>query len=239
MAGGELEADPGVAALALRDLVGGLGLVGRLGGVGLVGGLGGLGLVGRLGGVGLLLLGRAGCLVVPWAREHRSSDREGQQRDGDRMDGAIVKTAVQPGLTIPQPIGGGGLASTAGDYGRFVRMLLNGGELDGVRILSRKTIEYMASDHLGDIRTASAQRGAAYLPGPGSSFGLGFGVRIREGEATTPGSVGEFTWGGLYGTTFWVDPKENMAVVWMAQQVGRRTYYRSLVRDLVYGALVQ
>jgi CubicO group peptidase (beta-lactamase class C family) len=135
--------------------------------------------------------------------------------------------------------GGGGMVSTAPDYMRFAQMLLNGGELDGVRILSRKTVEYMTSDQLGDVRLVSAQRGAVYLPGPGSSFGLGFGVRIRTGEAVTIGSAGEFTWGGLYGTNFWVDPKENVVVVWMAQQVGGRTYYRTLIRDLTYGAMVQ
>ncbi|MFL6648891.1 MAG: serine hydrolase domain-containing protein [Sulfurifustaceae bacterium] len=135
--------------------------------------------------------------------------------------------------------GGGGLVSTASDYARFAQMLLNGGELDGVRILSRKTVEFMTSDHLGDMRGPSLARGAAFLPGPGYSFGLGFGVRVKEGEAVTPGSVGDYGWGGIYGTYFWVDPKENLVVVWMSQQIGHRVHYRQLLRDMVYGALVQ
>ena len=135
--------------------------------------------------------------------------------------------------------GGGGGVSTAPDYLRFAQMLVNGGELDRVRILSRKTVEYMASDHLGAVRATSAQRGAAYLPGPGYSFGLGFAVRVASGEAGTDGSVGDANWGGLGGTYFWIDPKEKMAVVWMAQGPGQRGYYRQLVRNRVYGALVK
>jgi CubicO group peptidase (beta-lactamase class C family) len=135
--------------------------------------------------------------------------------------------------------GGGGGVSTAGDYLRFTQMLLNGGELDGVRILSRKTVAYMLSDHLGAVRATSLQRGAAYLPGPGYGFGLGFAVRTESGEASTPGTVGDANWGGLGGTYFWVDPKENLSVVWMAQGPGQRNYYRQLVRTGVYGALVK
>jgi len=135
--------------------------------------------------------------------------------------------------------GGGGAVSTAGDYMRFTQMLLNGGELDGVRILSRKTVAYMLSDHLGAVRATSLQRGAAYLPGPGYGFGLGFAVRTETGEATTPGTVGDANWGGLGGTYFWVDPKENLSVVWMAQGPGQRTYYRQIIRTGVYGALVK
>jgi CubicO group peptidase (beta-lactamase class C family) len=135
--------------------------------------------------------------------------------------------------------GGGGAVSTAGDYLRFTQMLLNGGELDGVRILSRKTVAYMLSDHLGTVRATSLQRGAAYLPGPGYGFGLGFAVRTESGEASTPGTVGDANWGGLGGTYFWVDPKENLSVVWMAQGPGQRNYYRQLVRTGVYGALVK
>jgi CubicO group peptidase (beta-lactamase class C family) len=157
------------------------------------------------------------------------------------MDPESGNRAIVPDIS-KRPLllsGGGGMVSTASDYMRFAQMLLNGGELDGVRILSRKTIEYMTSDQLGDVRQVSAQRGAAFLPGPGASFGLGFGVRIRTGEAVAIGSAGEFTWGGLYGTNFWVDPKENLVVVWMVQQVAGRTYYRTLLRDTVYGSLVK
>jgi CubicO group peptidase (beta-lactamase class C family) len=135
--------------------------------------------------------------------------------------------------------GGGGTVSTAGDYLRFTQMLLNGGELDGVRLLSRKTVQYMMSDHLGAVRATSAQRGAAYLPGPGYGFGLGFAVRMETGEAGNAGTPGESNWGGLGGTAFWVDPKEKLAVVWMAQGPGQRAYFRQVLRNHIYGAMVE
>jgi CubicO group peptidase (beta-lactamase class C family) len=109
-----------------------------------------------------------------------------------------------------------------------------------VRILSKKTVEYMLSDHLGtQLRQASLARGAAYLPGAGYGFGLGFAVRVETGEANTPGTVGDANWGGLGGTYFWVDPKEKLSVVWMAQGPGQRTYFRQLIRTGVYGAMVK
>ena len=127
--------------------------------------------------------------------------------------------------------GGQGLVSTAGDYLRFAQMLLNGGELDGVRIVSKKTVEFMTSDHLGGIR------GPAYLPGPGYGFGLGVKVRTSAGEADSPGSLGDYDWGGAGGTYFWVDPKERLIGVWMMQAPANRVYYRRLMRAMVYGAL--
>ena len=127
--------------------------------------------------------------------------------------------------------GGAGLVSTAADYQRFAQMLVNGGELDGVRILSRKTVEYMDSDHLGAIR------GPLYVPGAGYTFGLGGAVRLADGMATTPGSAGEFNWGGYGGTYFWIDPKEKLVAVLMMQAPSQRAYYRNLFRDMVYGAL--
>ncbi|HMS80481.1 MAG TPA: serine hydrolase domain-containing protein, partial [Burkholderiaceae bacterium] len=128
--------------------------------------------------------------------------------------------------------GGGGMVSTADDYLRFVQMLLNGGELDGTRIVSRKTVEYMASDHLGAIG-----RGPAYLPGPGHGFGLGFAVRTAAGESSWYGSVGDYYWGGYAGTAFWVDPKERLVAVWMMQGPGQSGQYRPLLRAAVYTAL--
>ena len=129
--------------------------------------------------------------------------------------------------------GGGGMVSTAADYLRFARMMLNGGELNGVRILSKKTVEYMTTDHLGAVR------GPTYLPGPGYGFGLGVAVRLTDGQAPTPGSAGDYNWGGLGGTYFWVDPKEKLIAIWMMQAPGQRTYYRALYRDMVYGAMMQ
>jgi CubicO group peptidase (beta-lactamase class C family) len=126
--------------------------------------------------------------------------------------------------------GGGGLVSTAGDYARFLQMLLNGGTLDGTRLLSRKTIELMTADHLGPIT------GAPDLLLPGHGFGLGFAVRLHAGIAQVPGSIGQYFWGGLAGTTFWVDPAEQLLALMLVQAPGQRDYYRTLFRDLVYAA---
>jgi CubicO group peptidase (beta-lactamase class C family) len=125
--------------------------------------------------------------------------------------------------------GGQGLVSTAADYLRFAQMLLNGGELDGTRLIARKTVDYMTSDHLGSIRG----------PAPGYGFGLGFAVRLADGQASTPGSAGDYNWAGFGGTYFWVDPKERLVAVWMMQSTPQRNYYRGLYRNLVYGALTQ
>lgn len=131
--------------------------------------------------------------------------------------------------------GGGGMVSTARDYLRFAQMLLNEGELDGVRILSPKTVRYMTSDHLSgtDIKAS----GPGFLPGPGYGFGLGVGVRTEPGVSGTAGTVGDYSWGGLGGTYFWVDPREKMVAVWMAQGPGQRNYYRQLYRNQVYAAM--
>ena len=126
--------------------------------------------------------------------------------------------------------GGGGLVSTASDYARFLQMLLNGGTLDGQRLLSRKTVELMTADHLGPIT------GASDLLLPGHGFGLGFAVRLHAGIAPVPGSIGQYSWGGLAGTTFWVDPAEHLFALMLIQAPGQRDYYRTLFRDLVYSA---
>ncbi len=127
--------------------------------------------------------------------------------------------------------GGGGLVSTAMDYARFLQMLLNGGTLDGVRLLSRKTIEYMTADHLGGVP------GTPDLLIPGYGFGLGFAVRLQTGIAQVPGSTGQYYWGGLAGTTFWIDPAEQLFALLLIQAPGQREYFRVLFRDLVYAAV--
>lgn len=128
---------------------------------------------------------------------------------------------------VPQRFesGGGGLFSTAPDYLRFTTMLLNGGELDGVRLLAPKTVEHMASDHLGNVP------GSNY---PGFGFGLGFAVRTHTGMNDMPGTVGEYLWGGAQGTWFWIDPKEKLIAIFMSQRAGDpRLYYRRLTKNLV------
>jgi CubicO group peptidase (beta-lactamase class C family) len=128
--------------------------------------------------------------------------------------------------------GGGGLVSTTMDYARFCQMLLNGGVLDGVRIIGRKTLQLMASDHLGpNVRVQGT------LVPPGHSFGLGFAVRTQEGMAPFAGSLGQFFWSGMAGTFFWIDPKEELFAVFMSQGPGQREYFRTLLRSLVYAAV--
>ena len=135
--------------------------------------------------------------------------------------------------------GGAGAVSTAADYLRFTQMLLNGGELEGTRILSRTTIELMTADHLGTRIAAPTTPGELLLGTPGYTFGLGFAVRQAAGVAGVPGSAGEFMWAGYAGTFFWADPKEQIAAVYMSQAPSPiRAYYRKLVKQLVYQAIV-
>ena len=128
--------------------------------------------------------------------------------------------------------GGGGLVSTTMDYARFSQMLLNGGALDGNRIVGRKTLELMASDHL-----ASSVKVNSPLMPAGHGFGLGFAVRTHDGMAPFPGSRGNFFWSGMAGTFFWVDPKEELFAVFMMQGPGQREYIRTMLRNLVYAAV--
>ena len=127
--------------------------------------------------------------------------------------------------------GGGGLVGTAIDYAKFSTMLLNNGRLGDVRLLGRKTIELMTSDHLGEVKA-----NPDLLP-PGHGFGLGFAVRTSTGMAPFPGSLGNFYWSGAAGTSFWVDPAERLYGVLMIQAPVQREHYRLLFRDLVYAAV--
>jgi CubicO group peptidase (beta-lactamase class C family) len=127
--------------------------------------------------------------------------------------------------------GGGGMVSTTHDYARFCAMLANNGRLGDVRLLGRKTIELMTSDHLGNVPS-----NPELLP-PGHGFGLGFAVRTHAGLAPFPGSVGNYYWSGAAGTSFWVDPAERLYAVLMIQAPVQREHYRLLFRDLVYAAV--
>jgi CubicO group peptidase (beta-lactamase class C family) len=129
--------------------------------------------------------------------------------------------------------GGGGLVSTAADYARFLQMMLNGGTLEGKRFLSPKTVAFMTSDQVGD----GIVPGPYYLPGPGYGFGLGFAVRRTAGVAPDEGSIGDYTWNGVGGTHFWVDPKEDMFVLFMIQSPKQRQHYMSVMRNMIYGAM--
>lgn len=135
--------------------------------------------------------------------------------------------------------GGGGLVSTAGDYLRFCRMMLNKGELDGVRLLGRKTVELMTTNHLkGDMADMGMPRfsESTYY---GVGFGLGFSVMIDPAKAHILGTPGEYAWGGAASTAFWCDPKEDMAVILLTQLMPSSTYpIRRELRVLTYQAIV-
>jgi CubicO group peptidase (beta-lactamase class C family) len=141
--------------------------------------------------------------------------------------------------------GGGGMVSTAADYLRFSQMLLNGGQLDTVRLLSPKTVAFMTADHLppGIAMSPTTQNGfGALMPSPeqGQGFGLGFAVRKEAGRNFLPGSPGEYYWTGAFGTAFWVDPSEKLVTVMMVQiPLAQGRHYRSLLRNLVYQAVVR
>ena len=136
--------------------------------------------------------------------------------------------------------GGGGLVSTAEDYLSFCRMILGGGELNGNRILSRKTIDLMSANHLtGGVDLAEVASGRwSETSYQGMGFGLGFSVVKDPSMTLVPGSVGELAWGGMANTAFWIDPLEDMAVVFMTQLVPSGIYnIRRELRTLVYSAI--
>ncbi|UAL08673.1 serine hydrolase domain-containing protein [Caulobacter segnis] len=136
--------------------------------------------------------------------------------------------------------GGGGLVSTALDYHRFCQMCANGGELDGVRLLGRKTLELMTLNHLpgkGDLSSLSRSLFSETQNG-GTGFGLGFAVTQDPARAMIPGSVGEYYWGGMFSTSFFIDPVEKLHVVFMTQMSPSWTYpIRRELKTLIYSAL--
>jgi CubicO group peptidase (beta-lactamase class C family) len=137
--------------------------------------------------------------------------------------------------------GGGGLVSTASDYVRFALMLLNGGELDGARVLGRRTVEYMTTNHLptgGDL-ASMGQRVFSETTYEGIGFGLGFSVMLDPARAAVIGSVGEYAWGGAASTMFWVDPREELVGVLLTQLIPSSAYpLRREMKALTYQALI-
>ena len=167
-----------------------------------------------------------------------------------KVDRLAQALAIDPLTQAPMPAmldvtkaqgndsGGAGLSTTADDYMRFCQMLLNGGSLDGRRYLSRSTVALMTSDHLGPKVATPVQPGELLMGVQGYTFGLGFMVRQGPGMASVAGSEGDYAWAGAGGTFFWVDPKEKIIGVLMAQTPGPiRQYYRRMVKQLVYQAL--
>ena len=147
----------------------------------------------------------------------RSPDGPGMNSQGQYTSGPRISYS-----------GGAGLLSTARDYARFLQMMLNGGSLGDVRILSPATVALMTANHVGGLQ------------GNGVGFGLGFQVRLDLGAAGQPGSVGDFGWGGAYHTTYWVDPAKRMVVVYFTQLRSQRPIDdHAKLRALVYGALAR
>jgi CubicO group peptidase (beta-lactamase class C family) len=160
------------------------------------------------------------------APEKRGRIAEPLAKDPDTGDSVkLIDTSFESG--------GGGLWSTMDDYTRFMQMLYLGGTLGSARILGRKILEFMTADHLGP----NVRIGTPSLLAPGHGFGLGFAVRRDLGLAPTPGTPGEFFWGGIAGTAFWIAPKEELMALMMIQAPGQRDYYRQLFRNLVHAAL--
>lgn len=135
----------------------------------------------------------------------------------------------KPGATFQS--GGGGLVSTAMDYMRFCQMLLNGGALDGVRLLSPVTIALMTTDQLEDVPAGFRRKGV--------TFGLGFAVTEDQGEVGEVGSVGEYNWGGAAGTRFWIDPQQDLIGIFMVQSLPHRTRLADEFKILTYQAVVE
>jgi len=138
--------------------------------------------------------------------------------------------------------GGGGLVSTTEDYVRFCRMLLNGGELDGVRILGRKTVELMTINHLpggGELAQFALPGGYGETGFDGVGFGLTMAVGLGQVETQSIGSRGDFYWGGAASTIFWVDPAEDLIVTFMTQLMPSGTFnFRGQLRSIVYSAII-
>ncbi len=165
----------------------------------------------------------------------------------DKMNRYALAFANDPETGKPQSIvhaktnplkydcGGGCAIGSTMDYLRFAMMLASRGQLDGVRILAPKTVEYMTADHIGpEIRARSS---TAVLP-LGYSFGLGFAVRTSNGLSTLAGTAGDYNWGGAFGTFFWIDPKEELVVVWMSTAPGEgRARFRNTVKNMVLAAI--
>lgn len=160
-----------------------------------------------------------------------------------RVEGTLFPAPTPPGGTEAEVLsGGGGLHGTAPDYIRFLRMLLNGGELDGARLLSPKTLQLMTANHLpgGKDLTQMSKSLFSEATYAGVGFGLGFGVTVDPAASMVPGSKGDFFWGGAASTFFWVDPVEDLTVVFMTQLLPSSAYaVRRELRTLVYSAFTE
>ena len=179
--------------------------------------------------------------TVPKEKLHRftanyeKNAQTGETRLVDKSDEASAYAKAKPFLS-----GGGGLVSTMTDYWRFCQMCLNGGEFEGTRIISRKTLEFMRLNHLPGGRTMKEMSLSSFgeLAAEGAGFGLGFQVILDPAEAQSIGSVGNYSWGGAASTYFWIDPEEELVAILMTQLMPSSTYpLRPQMQQLVYAAI--
>lgn len=164
-----------------------------------------------------------------------AADRLADAYDADPQKAGAwqwVRVEEDPGKRYR--LGGAAMVTTAEDYFRFAQMMVNRGELDGVRLLSAQTVDHMLADHVAGL--AGSPRPTT---GPGYGFGLGFGVRLAEGGALAPGSQGDAMWAGAGGTSFTIDPQERLVGVFMAAAPSPRQHTRFLFKTLLYGAMVE
>ncbi len=169
---------------------------------------------------------------VPPDKHHRIAE----PFDSD-PDGGVAMRLMDVREPPRMEAGGAGLTSTAADYARFCQCMLDEGAWGGYRMLAPHTVRYMTADHLGGIAPHRAGRSGELLT-PGHGFGLGFAVRTSDGIAAVAGSKGLYYWGGIAGTTFFIDPAQDLFAILMTQAPNQRDYYRPLFRNLVYAALL-
>ena len=178
--------------------------------------------------------------TVPDEKVDRFAANYGRARDKSLR---LIEDPLESGYRKPRTFlsGGGGLVSTSADYVRFAQMMCNGGELDGTRILSRKTVELMRLNHLpggGQLRDFAEPGGYGEVGFDGVGFGLTMAVGLGPVANQTVGTAGEFMWGGAASTTFWVDPTEEIVAIFMTQLMPSGTYnFRGQLKTLVYGAI--
>lgn len=174
-------------------------------------------------------------------KHHRLANSYALPPGGDTIlyDPAKTSSFLKPPSFIS---GGGGLVSTLGDYERFCRMLVRGGELDGVRVVAPRTLALMTMNHLPGGKTlASMSQGLFSEAGyDGLGFGLGFATTIDQAAAQVAGNLGDFTWGGAASTYFWCDPAEDLFVIFLTQLLPSTSYpFRRQLRTMVYSALAE